>query len=494
MTLNDLQNEIKSVKDVLSSFLKEVRLNSTKTWATAICPFHEDTNPSFSINCSSGAWVCHGCQKRGAFTDIPSAPKHPVPIATYPYLQDGHIKYVKVKFFPKTFRIASALNGSGKFTWGLGNTSSLLYNWDNVKIKNGPIYIVEGEKDVDTLTAKGFLSVTAGGATSWDESFNELIKDREIYLIPDNDVAGRAWTQKLEKFLPNLGGILQIKDPSVKDITDWIDCGNSLKDIPVYTKYTQIFPEIEKVELLRAKEVKVFEMATLKEPVLEKPLWGPFVPKNLITLIYADGGVGKSLFSLCFASYAALKQPFLGYPILTECRTLFVDYELNLDLHTVRSYQICRGLNIEVPPKGLFYFKPTHNLEDSFLTLKQLILDNQINLLIVDSLGAGSGVDTTKALDINFVFSKLLDLGVTVLLIDHEAKQNIKSPLGNLKPYGSVYKYNLARSVLRLTQEIDGYTLYQFKNNFGKLAVPLNFDFVFDESSVKCVLRQGPSE
>lgn len=30
-------------------------------FATAICPFHADTNPSFSVNLSSGAYRCFAC-------------------------------------------------------------------------------------------------------------------------------------------------------------------------------------------------------------------------------------------------------------------------------------------------------------------------------------------------------------------------------------------------------------------------------------------------
>jgi len=31
----------------------------------AHCPFHSDTHPSFSINATSGLWICHQCSERG---------------------------------------------------------------------------------------------------------------------------------------------------------------------------------------------------------------------------------------------------------------------------------------------------------------------------------------------------------------------------------------------------------------------------------------------
>ena len=32
----------------------------------ALCPFHEDSNPSFNFNNETGAYSCHGCGKKGA--------------------------------------------------------------------------------------------------------------------------------------------------------------------------------------------------------------------------------------------------------------------------------------------------------------------------------------------------------------------------------------------------------------------------------------------
>ena len=41
---------------------------STDGWMTALCPFHEDKNPSFAFNRSSGKWCCFaGCGKGSAF-------------------------------------------------------------------------------------------------------------------------------------------------------------------------------------------------------------------------------------------------------------------------------------------------------------------------------------------------------------------------------------------------------------------------------------------
>jgi hypothetical protein len=39
-------------------------------WARGLCPFHDDRNPSFSINARSGRWVCFACGVEGNWTDF----------------------------------------------------------------------------------------------------------------------------------------------------------------------------------------------------------------------------------------------------------------------------------------------------------------------------------------------------------------------------------------------------------------------------------------
>ncbi len=34
-------------------------------WASCVCRFHKDTNPSASVNLSTGGFRCHGCGEHG---------------------------------------------------------------------------------------------------------------------------------------------------------------------------------------------------------------------------------------------------------------------------------------------------------------------------------------------------------------------------------------------------------------------------------------------
>lgn len=47
----------------------DVKLHSGEE-AYCLCPFHNDTNPSFAINEDTGLWICHGCGEKGNFAQL----------------------------------------------------------------------------------------------------------------------------------------------------------------------------------------------------------------------------------------------------------------------------------------------------------------------------------------------------------------------------------------------------------------------------------------
>lgn len=42
-----------------------VRLSGAGTWRSALCPFHDDHNPSLRVNADTGAFKCMACGAKG---------------------------------------------------------------------------------------------------------------------------------------------------------------------------------------------------------------------------------------------------------------------------------------------------------------------------------------------------------------------------------------------------------------------------------------------
>lgn len=40
-------------------------LNQRRGWVTLLCPLHDDTHPSLSVNLSTGGFICHACGAKG---------------------------------------------------------------------------------------------------------------------------------------------------------------------------------------------------------------------------------------------------------------------------------------------------------------------------------------------------------------------------------------------------------------------------------------------
>ena len=73
-----------------------------------------------------------------------------------------------------------------------------LYRLPNVikAIADGkPVYVVEGEKDVETLERLGFTATcNPGGAGKWREGYSRRLAGADVIILPDNDSKGNDYT------------------------------------------------------------------------------------------------------------------------------------------------------------------------------------------------------------------------------------------------------------------------------------------------------------
>jgi len=214
------------------------------------------------------------------------------------------------------------------------------------------------------------------------------------------------------------------------------------------------------------------------------------IPDSYPTIIYGAGGIGKSFVALNLAILACLGgQKFLDRKLPLEPRNvLLVDYELEASEQARRAQQIAEGLNLKYLPSNLHYFEPKESLSKVLPSLKREIKSKKIGFIILDSLGA-SGTDGESVHDIVNLFTKLRDLGIATLILDHQSKMQMGERYDNKTPFGSVYKGNLARSVLQLSKKESKNNkitlqLRHKKSNFGKLQDDLTFDMYFEEDRV----------
>jgi hypothetical protein len=95
-----------------------------------------------------------------------------------------------------------------------------------------PIYIVEGEKDVDSLAKIGFVAACNsegadnGNGNKWTPELNAHFTGRHVYIIPDNDAQGRTHAQHVARQLDPVVAsvrIVELPDLPLKgDVSDWL--------------------------------------------------------------------------------------------------------------------------------------------------------------------------------------------------------------------------------------------------------------------------------
>lgn len=189
------------------------------------------------------------------------------PIATYQYRDDkGDLAYEVLKFAktaPRRFMQRRPHPSGAGWIWGLqegeyGRVKSgdwfkwkegksytakelmpetrwWLYRRDEVAaaVKSGkPVLLCEGEKDVETVRAWGWIGTTnQGGAKNWKDHLDEDLRGADIVILNDNDDAGRqrvlirgAALRKVAKRVRVLDIAKHWPDaPEKADVSDWRD-------------------------------------------------------------------------------------------------------------------------------------------------------------------------------------------------------------------------------------------------------------------------------
>jgi hypothetical protein len=224
----------------------------------ANCPFHDCDSRSFSVNLKNGLFKCHvpncgvtgdifkfyalkhnlngdfSAVLRGLATDFSISEKSAKPgrlakpIRRYPYHGlDGAVLYFKNRFDPKGFSI-SRPDSKGGFIAGLGGTFPVLYNLPAV-VKANKVFVVEGEKDADSMNALGFTATTNfDGAGKWKDSYTGVLRGKNVFIIPDDDQSGHKHAQLVAASLHGVATSLRIiilpNPTNVKgfDVSDFI--------------------------------------------------------------------------------------------------------------------------------------------------------------------------------------------------------------------------------------------------------------------------------
>ncbi len=243
----------KIVRKYFDSKLPRIRWKGSQ--GIVRCPFHHDRRASLSVN-DAGVFFCHACKAKGNLVDFErrlsgcetkTAKKRianltnrgggstlrPRIVTVYSYKdQKGLLVCQQVRFEQKNFRFRRPGDG-GAWIWNLNGVSKVLYRLPEV-IKADEVFVVEGEKDVETLRKWGFVATcNPGGAGKWTEEYSKVLSGKNVFILQDNDEPGRKHALSVAESVANYASRVTLVPcfPKGKDVTEWVEHGGTKKKL-----------------------------------------------------------------------------------------------------------------------------------------------------------------------------------------------------------------------------------------------------------------------
>ena len=433
----------------------------------ALCPFHEEKEPSFNFNNQSGRYYCHGCGKKGDAVhfygklngldtrrDFPKILKGIASdfgitvmeqkkrtVARYVYTDEkGKPLHRTCRTEPKDFYQQHYDNGSWKP--GLKGITPVLYQLPEI-IKANEVLIVEGEKDCDNLAKIGFIATTCPmGAKKWRDHYNEALKGKNVVLVPDNDNQGREHMVKvagsLNGNLKNLKFLELPGIPSKGDATDFIAQFKSPEEAA--ERLSMLIENVEPYEPPKAYSIDdiILNISDFRKIEIEprRAFLKPWLKTESIGLCHGWRGMGKSFFAMGLLDAASSGKPFGPWECDSSGPSLFLDGEMTISDNHERFDDM--GLLTGNRKHPLYIYSDhysnrlglprAHLANESWRTkMKSILTARHVRFFVIDNIASlAPGLDENKKQDWDPINQWLLELrfaGISTLLLHHESKE-----------------------------------------------------------------------
>jgi P4 family phage/plasmid primase-like protien len=160
--------------------------------------------------------------------------------------RDGHYLYSKIRVEPKDFRVI-VHDGNNVTDWSIKDKPLALYNHAALTAfkssERYPVFVCEGEKDVDRLKGIGLCAVTMGAAGNDIRSFAPDFTGHYVCILPDNDDAGRKMSAACNFALSSYAFAIKsvtVSNDEHGDVSDYLSYnGNGNTDTELLRKIAE---------------------------------------------------------------------------------------------------------------------------------------------------------------------------------------------------------------------------------------------------------------
>lgn len=173
-------------------------------------------------------------------------------------------------------------------------------------VKAETVFLCEGEKDVDNLTAQGLAATCspdgAGTGSKWRDTYTPYFTGKTVYILQDNDDVGKKFAQYEAEKLSPVAQEVKVLDltalwpglPEHGDISDVMEHLGATQALADLLELADKAPGWEPSSPEKSPFLSSFH--TLSDFAEEEPSWlvEGWIPEGQITLLAADGGTGKT--------------------------------------------------------------------------------------------------------------------------------------------------------------------------------------------------------
>lgn len=364
-------------------------------------------------------------------------------LATYDYRDErGELRYQVVRLEPKDFR--QRRPAADGWEWSIKGLEPLPYRLpDMLASAGGPVFVVEGEKDADALAALGLVATcNSGGAGKWAPGLSRWLRGRKVYILPDNDDAGRKHAEIVARELRGVAAFVAICPlpglPPKGDVSDWLAAGGDREQL---------------LELCRrageAEPPSRFGTVTWGEIDFDARQTSYLVKRLLSTtamsVVYGESGCGKTFVAMDIALHVALGWDWRGRKV-KRAGVLYLALEGGL-LGSARRIAAFRrhhrrDIDDDVPfavvPSAVNLLAPEVDVEDLITEVRRLsaCMAEPIALIVVDTLSralAGGRENTPEDMGsfVRNVDRLRQETGAHVLIVHHSGKDRAAGARGH---------------------------------------------------------------
>jgi RecA-family ATPase len=223
---------------------------------------------------------------------------------------DGTLLYQHVRYEPKEPNGFSYRrpDGNGGSISNLDGIKRVAYRLpDLLQYPDAQVYLCEGEKDADRVESH---KLCATSVESWTPDCIEPFRNRDVFILEDNDKGGRNKAQKAATALHGIARSVRIvrfsELPEKGDVSDWLDADKSRGADELYAKCQDAPLWTPTVETPTAKAdvdnapplppLQWVDMSTWDDGEPPPVDWAitDVVPRETVGLFSGVGGTGKT--------------------------------------------------------------------------------------------------------------------------------------------------------------------------------------------------------